>query len=52
MRELIENDLRERDIGAYIDDLWSRIGKDLRSKGVAPRDVKEVVRGVRKPPSP
>lgn len=48
MRELIENYLRERDIGAYIDDLWNRIGKDLRSKGVAPRDVQEAVRGVRK----
>lgn len=48
MRELIENYLRERDIGSYIDDLWDRIGGDLRSKGVALRDVKEAVREVRK----
>lgn len=48
MRELIENYLRERDIGSYIDDLWNRIGGALKSKGVAPRDVTGAVREVRK----
>jgi predicted DNA-binding protein len=34
VRELIEDYVKEQNVGTYIDDLWSRIGGQLRSKGV------------------
>ena len=33
VRELIGNYIKERDISAYVDDLWSRIGRKLKSRG-------------------
>ena len=48
VRELIENYIRERDIGTYIDDLWDRIGKKLKSKGVRQRDVDRATKETRK----
>ena len=48
VRELIEDHLRERDIGAYIDDLWNRIGKKLKSKGVAPATINKAIKASRK----
>ena len=48
VRELIENYIRERDIGTYIDDLWDRIGGKLKSKGVRKRDVGRVIKEARK----
>lgn len=48
MRELIENYLRDHDIGSYIDGLWNRIGKHLRSQGVTRREVAAAVRAVRR----
>lgn len=48
MRELVENYLREHDIGSYIDELWNRIGGSLRSKGVTQRDVPKAVREARR----
>ena len=32
VRELIEKSLRERELGAYVDDLWNRVGKKLTSR--------------------
>ena len=37
IRELIENYIREKDIGSYIDNLWDRIGGELRAKGSTER---------------
>ncbi len=48
VRELIEEYIKERDIGSYIDDLWNRIGKKLKSKGVTPAKINEAVKAVRK----
>ena len=48
VRELIENYIRERDIGAYIDDLWDRIGEKLKSRGVRQRDVGRAIEEARK----
>ncbi|HHT9133411.1 MAG TPA: ribbon-helix-helix protein, CopG family [Candidatus Avalokitesvara rifleensis] len=48
VRELIEDHVKEHDISSYIDDLWERVGKRLRSKGVTPADVGRAVRDVRK----
>lgn len=47
VRELIESYVRERDVGAYIDGLWQRIGGKLESKDVKARDVKTAVRFIR-----
>jgi len=48
VRELIEDYIKDRDIGLYIDDLWSRIGGKLRSKGVKQRDIDRAIKEVRK----
>ncbi len=48
MRELIEDYIKERDIGTYVDDLWSRIGRKLKSKGVKQRDISRAMKEVRK----
>ncbi|MCD6516594.1 MAG: ribbon-helix-helix protein, CopG family [Candidatus Aminicenantes bacterium] len=47
VRELINDYIQDRDIGVYIDDLWSRIGKKLKSKGIYHKDIPEMVRQVR-----
>jgi predicted DNA-binding protein len=43
VRELIRDYVKERDIGAYVDELWRRIGAKLRSRGVRPADVSKAV---------
>ena len=47
VRELLEEYVKNRDIGSYIDNLWDRIGGKLSSAGVGPKDVKRVIRDVR-----
>ena len=48
VRELIEDYLREKDIGTYIDDLWDRIGGTLRSKGIDQSDIHRAIKESRK----
>ena len=48
VRELIEDYVKEQNVGTYIDDLWSRIGGQLRSKGVKQRDIGTAITGARK----
>jgi predicted DNA-binding protein len=48
VRELIEDYIKERDIGTYVDDLWTRIGGKLRSKGVKQRDISRAIKEARK----
>ena len=48
VRELIEGYIKERDISTYIDDLWSRIGKKLKSKGVTPATIDKALKTARK----
>lgn len=48
VRELVEEYVSERDISAYIDDLWSRIGGRLRKKGIKPKDIKKAIKEARK----
>ena len=48
VRELIEERIKERDIGAYIDDLWNRIGSELSSKGITEEDLLQAIKDVRK----
>jgi predicted DNA-binding protein len=47
VREMIEEYIKERDISAYIDDLWERIGAGVKAKGMKPGDVKRAVKEVR-----
>ncbi|MBI4684626.1 MAG: CopG family transcriptional regulator [Nitrospirae bacterium] len=48
VRELIEDRIKERDIGAYVDDLWNRIGKKLKAKGVTPAAIEKAINASRK----
>ncbi len=48
VRELIRDYVNERDIGAYIDGLWDRIGKKLGARGVKPPDIVEAIAKTRK----
>jgi predicted DNA-binding protein len=43
VREIIEDYVKERDIGTYVDDLWKRIGKKLRSKGKKQSDIRQEI---------
>jgi predicted CopG family antitoxin len=47
VRELIEEYIKERDIGGYIDDLWNRTGKKLKAKGVTPGTIQKAIRAAR-----
>jgi predicted transcriptional regulator len=47
VRELIEEYIKERDIGGYIDDLWNRTGKKLKAKGVTPETIQKAIRAAR-----
>jgi hypothetical protein len=48
VRELIEDYIRKKDIGSYVDDLWDRIGGRLRAKGINQKDVNRVIKESRK----
>jgi predicted DNA-binding protein len=47
VRELIGNYTKERDISAHVDDLWSRIGRKLKSRGVKQKDIGGAIKGAR-----
>jgi metal-responsive CopG/Arc/MetJ family transcriptional regulator len=48
VREIIRDYVKERDIGVYIDGLWSRIGAKLTSRGVRPIDINRAIAETRK----
>jgi predicted DNA-binding protein len=47
VRELLENYIKDRDIGSYIDDLWMRIGAKLKAQGTALNDIDSAIKDVR-----
>ena len=47
VRELLEDYVKDRDIGSYIDDLWKRMGAKVTSRGFGPRDIKGIIQEVR-----
>jgi len=47
VRELLEDYVRSRDIGAYVDDLWDRTGKKLKSKRMGPDEIQRIIKEVR-----
>lgn len=50
VRELVRAYVRERDLGAYIDGLWDRIGSRMNDAGYDLDDVDRVIREVREQP--
>ena len=48
VRDLIEDYIKEKDIGRYIDNLWGRIGGKLRAKGINQRDINRAIKESRK----
>ena len=47
VRELLVNYTKERDMNAYIDGLWDRIGKGFARKGILEKDIDRAIRQVR-----
>jgi len=47
VRELLEKYTKERDMGAYIDSLWDRIGRNLSENGIAVADIDKAINDVR-----
>ena len=47
VRELLEDYVKNRDIGLYIDDLWQRIGEKLKSRKVGPKEIHHAIKEVR-----
>ena len=47
VRELIEDYIQNRDIGAYIDDLWNRVGEKLQERDIGTREIKRAIKDVR-----
>jgi Arc/MetJ family transcription regulator len=47
VRELLVDYVRDRDIGAYVDDLWDRIGGKLSARGVGPKEIQRVIKETR-----
>ncbi|MCF8085084.1 MAG: ribbon-helix-helix domain-containing protein [Deltaproteobacteria bacterium] len=50
VRDLLEDYVKTRDIGAYIDTLWDRIGAKATSAGSDAKDVQRIIREVRAQP--
>ena len=48
VRELIEEHIKERDIGSYIDELWDKVGVKLKAKGVTQDKIRKTIKEVRK----
>jgi predicted DNA-binding protein len=48
VRDLIEDYIKDKDIGSYIDNLWDRIGGKLRAKGINQRDINRAIKESRK----
>jgi len=47
VRELLENYVKNRDIGSYIDDLWSRIETKIKKQGFGSDDIDSIIQKVR-----
>ena len=47
VRELLEDYVKNRDIGLYIDHLWQRIGNRLSSRKIGPQEIQSAIKEVR-----
>jgi predicted DNA-binding protein len=48
VRELISDYVKDRDIGAYIDGLWDRIGAKFAARGVRRINIEKAIAETRK----
>ena len=47
VRELLEKYTKERDTGAYIDNLWEKIGQNFAQNHLSEVDIENAIRQVR-----
>ena len=47
VRELLEKYTKERDMSAYIDNLWDRIGLNLSQNNISEANIEEAIKQVR-----
>ena len=47
VRERLEEYVKNRDIGLYIDDLWQGIGDKLTARKIGPKEIQRAIREVR-----
>ena len=47
VRELLEDYVKNRDIGSYVDDLWQRISGKLISRKIGPEEIQRAIQEVR-----
>ncbi|MCD6532794.1 MAG: CopG family transcriptional regulator [Deltaproteobacteria bacterium] len=47
VRELLEKYTKERDMGAYIDNLWGSIEKNFAQNNISEADIEKAIRQVR-----
>lgn len=47
VRELLEKYTKDRDMGAYIDNLWSKIGNNLSQNNISESDIESAIKQVR-----
>ena len=47
VRELLEDYVKNRDIGLYIDDLWQRVGDKLSNRKIDLKEISRTIREVR-----
>ena len=48
IRALVEDYLKQRDVGAYVDSLWERLGKDFKARKLTAKDVPAAIKASRK----
>ncbi|MCX5825963.1 MAG: CopG family transcriptional regulator, partial [Deltaproteobacteria bacterium] len=48
VRELLEEYISSRDIAAYVDGLWERIGARLETQGITADRISETIQEVRR----
>ena len=48
VRDLLEDYAQDRDIEGYIDSLWVRMGKKLKSKGITESKIEKAIAASRK----
>jgi predicted DNA-binding protein len=47
VRELLEDYVKNRDIGLYIDDLWQRVSDKLSNQKIGSKEINRAIREVR-----
>jgi len=47
IRELLQEYVKQRDMGGYVDDLWNRIGRQVRERGFSAGDIDTAIAAVR-----